>query len=148
MNLWQLGRLALERGDLDEAQEFAIQSLGTARVEGASRPEVLAAPLQLLGNVLAARGQYAEAIEDLEIAVATFERSGQALGSAWSLADLAIARAKAGDLDGARDAYAQARAAGRLLNHQKFQLVLGAAQEAVGAMENGGAEAEAESGSA
>jgi tetratricopeptide (TPR) repeat protein len=131
MNLWQLGRLALDVGDLDAAGSYAAQALERSGAEGISRPEAVAAPLQLLGNVRVAQGSYREGVEDLELAATIFQENEHALGTAWSYADLALARVHAGDVEGASDSLSRADAIGRALANVRFQMQLERARGAV-----------------
>lgn len=124
MNLWQLGRLALDMADTETANTYASRALERSRVEGLTRPEAVGAPLQLLGNVRVAQGRYDEGIEDLQLAAGVFEENGHALGTAWTYADLAIARAHAGDASGALESLSRAQEVGDGLRNQRFQATL------------------------
>jgi len=133
MNLWQLGRLALDQGDLEQAELFAIRAVTQAGDERGSRPEAVGAPMQLLGNVGIERGNFESAIRNLSNASELNEHNE--LGAAWSLADLARAYAGAGQVDLARRALGRAEAIGASLANTKFQTELDRAREKVQAVE-------------
>jgi len=135
MNLWQLGRLALDNGELDEAQRLAIKALSRAGDEGASRPEAMGAPMQLLGNVQAAHGGSKAAVDNLSHAARLYQKNGHVLGAAWSFADLARAYAGLGSSAEASEALHRAEEIGGGLGNAKFQAALDAARQAVAGLD-------------
>jgi tetratricopeptide (TPR) repeat protein len=124
MNLWQLARLAVDEGDLDEAEKLVRTAIRRAGTGGLDRPESIGAPLQLLGRIELLKGDPGSAMENLRTAALIFDRNEQPLGAAWSYADLAAAAAAAGDHGRARSALAQAERLGSGLTHRRFQEVL------------------------
>ena len=132
MNLWQLGRLALDRGDLSDAEKFAMRAVTQAGDERGSRPEAVGAPVQLLGNVALERGEFERGIRNLRQASELNQHNE--LGAAWSFADLARAYAGAGDSDLAQHALESAERIGGALDNKKFQEALDRARSDVRAI--------------
>lgn len=129
MNIWQLARLALDEGNLDEAQLLALRAMGRAGDERGSRPEAIGAPMQLLGNIAIEKGDYEAAVRHLNTASDLNEHNE--LGAAWSLADLARAYAGARNIELAEQALLRAEEVGEHLDNVRFQSALDSARSAV-----------------
>ncbi|WP_028064055.1 LuxR C-terminal-related transcriptional regulator [Solirubrobacter soli] len=99
-----LAELHAGRGELDEAERLAEQSLEIATTRGLEGHAHVPAAIVLLG-----RGQVERAEERLERAAALARIGGDRIEIAHALLWLGIARARAGDPGGAEDALEAAR---------------------------------------
>lgn len=130
MNLWQLGRAALRQDDLVMARRYAADAIIEDNSSG--RPEGIAGAYHLMGQVELKEGRFAAAIHSLESAHDSYLDGNHRLGATWTLVDLAEARFRSGDIDGARSALSEAVAAGSSLQHRELEDAIQRASSIVG----------------
>lgn len=106
MNMSQIARAHIERGDLKSAKEYATMCLAAGQESG--NPEGLAAGLAAVGRVELHSGSLDTAIDSLLDAQNIYEDLDQPAGLAATSLDLALAHSRLGNRANARDALRKA----------------------------------------